>query len=88
MNAKEIFREVDVEAKKKQVLESSLILMIAVMTTIKLREKAWPVLVDQVVMTFMSQILVQMTVTHNSLMIGEQLNRTAVDQSVIEGEFH
>lgn len=88
MNAKEIFREMDVKAKKKQVLESSLILMIAVMMTIKLREKAWPVLVDQVVMTFMSQILVQMTVTHNSLMIGEQLNRTAVDQSVIEGEFH
>ena len=88
MNAKEIFREVDVEAMKKQALESSLMLMIAVMMTIKLHEKAWSVLVDQVVMTFVSQISVQMTVTRNSLMIGEQLNRTAVDQSVIEGEFH
>ena len=88
MNAKEIFREVDVEAMKKQALESSLMLMIAVMMTIKLHEKAWSVLVDQVVMTFVSQISVQMTVTRNSLMIGEQLSRTAVDQSVIEGEFH
>ena len=88
MNAKEIFREVDVEAKKKQALESSLSLMIAVMMTIKLHEKAWSVLVDQAVMTFVSQISVQMTVTRNSLMIGEQSSRTAVDQSVIEGEFH
>ena len=88
MNAKEMFREVDVEAMKKQALESSLMLMIAVMMTIKLHEKAWSVLVDQVVMTFMSQISVQMTVIRNSLMIGEQLSRTVVDQSVIEGEFH
>ena len=88
MNANEIFRGVDVEPKKKQVPESSLMLMIAVMMTIKLHEKAWSVLVDQVVMTFVSQISVQMTVTRNSLMIGEQLSRTVVDQSVIEGEFH
>ena len=88
MNATEMFREVDVEAKKRQALESSLMRMIAVMMTIKLHEKAWSVLVDRVVMTFMSQISVQMTATRNSLMIGEQLSRTAVDQSVIEGEFH
>ena len=68
--------------------ESSLMLMIAAMMTIELQEKAWLVLVDQVLMTFMSQISVKMMATHNSQMIGEQLSRIAVDPSATEGEFH
>ena len=76
------------EGKIEKASESSLMLMIAVMMTIELHEKAWLVLVDQVLITFMSQISVKMMVTHNSQMIGEQLSRTAVDPSATEGEFH
>ena len=76
------------EGKIEKASESSLILMIAAMMTIELHEKAWLVLVDQVLMTFMSQISVKMMVTHNSQMIGEQLSRTVVDPSATEGEFH
>ena len=76
------------ERKIEKASESSLILMIAAMMTIELHEKAWLVLVDQVLITFMSQISVKMMVTHNSQMIGEQLSRTVVDPSATEGEFH
>ena len=73
---------------KIEKASESLMLIIAAMMTIELHEKAWLVLVDLVLMTFMSQISVKMMVTHNSQMIGEQLSQTAVDPSATEGEFH
>ena len=60
-----ILREGDVEVKIEKAPEFSLVLMIAAMITIELHEKAWLVLVDQLLIIFMSQISVKMMVTHN-----------------------